>query len=40
MDLTDPQTLVAALAFAAIAIAVAGGAVAFVLWYSGDQDVL
>lgn len=40
MDLTDPQTVVAVIAFAAVALAVVGGAVAFALWYSGDQGSL
>ena len=40
MDFTDPGTLVAVLAFAAVALAVVGGAIAFALWYAGEQDTL
>jgi hypothetical protein len=39
MDLFDGQTILA-LAFTLIAIAVAFGAVAFALWYTGDQQEL
>ena len=39
MDLFDGQTIFA-VAFALVALAVAFGAVAFALWYSGDQSEL
>ena len=39
MDLTDGTTIFG-IAFAIIALAIAFGAVAFALWYSGDQQEL
>ena len=39
MDLTDGTTIFA-IAFAFIALAAAFGAVAFALWYGGDQTEL
>jgi hypothetical protein len=39
MSLTDGTTIFA-IVFALVALAVAFGAVAFALWYSGDQQEL